>query len=253
MSLITPGSVILITGATGGIGFEIAAQAAAGGAIVGVHGSRPARVAEAIEKLQLMTPDAKFIAVPGDFREPRVVEQVVSKTAAEGGRLDALIHCAITGAPGTTGLFKNTDPAYYGQMAALTLGVVQQLSFAALPHLSKQGGTIISFISDAGRYAAPHQSVLGGVFGGIIAFARNLSMEVSRDGVRVHVISPSYVVDTPVYELRAAKGRTETAVKRAGLGLPSPKDIAPLALFLCGPGATKITGQVLSVNGGLNA
>jgi NAD(P)-dependent dehydrogenase (short-subunit alcohol dehydrogenase family) len=49
------------------------------------------------------------------------------------------------------------------------------------------------------------------------------------------------------------QSRMETAAKRAGLGLPTPADIAPMTVFLCGPGAARITGQIISVNGGLNA
>ena len=87
-----------------------------------------------------------------------------------------------------------------------------------------------------------------------MTFVRNLSVEVSRDKVRVHCISPTFVVDTPVFEAFASVGdRGLRAQERAGLGLPSPKDIAPMALFLCGPGAEKITGQIISINGGLNA
>jgi 3-oxoacyl-[acyl-carrier protein] reductase len=253
MAYVAPGAVILITGATGGIGFEIAAQAAAAGAVVAVHGSRAETSGAAVERLQAQTPEAKLIAVHGDFREPGVVEAVVEQVAAQAGRLDAVIHCAITGAPGTTGLFHKTEAQNFGLMAAYVLGVFEQLCFAALPHLARQGGAIVTFASDAGRFAAPRQSILGGAFGGIMAFVRNLAMEVARDGVRVHCISPSYVADTPVFERHAASGRGETASQRAGLGLPTPKDIAPLALFLCGPGAAKITGQVISVNGGLNA
>jgi 3-oxoacyl-[acyl-carrier protein] reductase len=137
-------------------------------------------------------------------------------------------------------------------MAQNILGIFQQLSFAALPHLAKQGGTIIGFASDAGRFAAPHQSIVGAAYGGIMAFVRNLAMEVSRSGVRVHCISPSYVENTPILEKLERAGRAETARKRAGLGLPSPEDIAPMTLFLCGPGAKKITGHVFSINGGLN-
>lgn len=253
MPYLTPGAVILVTGATGGIGFEIASQACAGGAVVAVHGSRPERVADAIQRLLAQTPEAKLIAAPGDFRQAGVVEAVVEKAASEGGRLDAVVHCAITGAPNTTGWFRKTDPENYGAMAALVLGVFQQLCFAALPHLAEQGGAIVAFASDAGRYAAPRQSILGAAFGGIMAFVRNLAVEAARDGVRLHCISPSYVADTPVFERHAASGRGESAAQRAGLGLPTPKDIAPLALFLCGPDASKITGQVISVNGGLNA
>ena len=87
-----------------------------------------------------------------------------------------------------------------------------------------------------------------------MAFVRNLAVEAARDKVRVHCISPSYVVDTPVFDRFAAvANRAERARERAQLGLPSPEDIAPMTLFLCGPGAAKITGQIISINGGLNA
>jgi NAD(P)-dependent dehydrogenase (short-subunit alcohol dehydrogenase family) len=178
---------------------------------------------------------------------------MVEEVAAQAGRVDAVVHCAITGAPGTNGPFSRTTPEHFGLTAQFVLGVFEQLCFAALPHLAKQGGTIIAFASDAGRFAAPRQSILAGVFGGIMAFVRSLAIEVAHYGVRVHCVSPSYVLDTPVFERHAASGRGDTAAKRAGLGLPSPKDIAPLVLFLCGPGAAKITGQVISINGGLNA
>ena len=254
MAYITPGSVILVTGATGGIGLEIAAQAAEAGAIVGVHGSRPETVERAIERLRLRAPEARLIPVPGDFRQPGVIAEVVGRTASEGGRLDALIHCAITGAGGVTGPFRNTNPENFGLAAQNMLGIVQQLSFAALPHLAERGGTIVAFASDSGRFAAPRQSLIGAAYGGVMAFVRNLAVEVGRDKVRVHCISPSYVLDTPVFEAFAkVANRAERAKERAALGLPSPKDIAPMTLFLCGPGAEKITGQVISINGGLNA
>ena len=82
--------------------------------------------------------------------------------------------------------------------------------------------------------------------------ANALAVEAARDGIRVHAISPSYVLESRTAELMGS-ARMETAAKRAGLGLPTAADIAPITMFLCGPGAAKITGQVISVNGGLNA
>ena len=243
--------VILVTGATGAIGFEIAAQAAAGGAIVAVHGSGADSVSRAIERLRLRVPDARLIAAPADFRRDGDIEAMVVKVVRETGRLDAVIHCAITGASNVTGPLDTTTPDNFGDHASIILGSFQRLCFAALPHLSRQGGTIVGFASDAGRFAAPRQSIMGAAFGGIIAFVRNLSLEVARQGVRVNCLSPSFVADTPVYALHAA--RADAAQARAGLGLPTPADIAPMALFLCGLGASRITGQIISINGGLNA
>jgi 3-oxoacyl-[acyl-carrier protein] reductase len=253
-SSIAPGAVVLITGSTGGIGFEIAAQAAEGGAVVGVHGSRSETVERAIARLLARYPNARLIAAPGDFLKPGVIDAVVDKIVSQGGRLDAVIHCAITGSSGTSGPFRTTNPRNFGMLAQAILGVFQELCFAAVPHLAQNGGTIVAFASDAGRFAAPRQTMHGAAFGGIMTFVRNLAVDVSRDGVRVHCISPTFVVDTPVFEAFASVGdRGNRARERAGLGLPSPKDIAPMALFLCGPGAEKITGQIISINGGLNA
>jgi len=254
MRYLEPGTAIIVTGASGGIGFEVARHAAEDGAVVGVHGSRQESVDATIAKIRETIPDAKLIGLAANFHDETTIAPMVDKFAAEAGRLDALVHCAITGAAGTQGLFRNTTPEAYGKNAALVLGTFQQLAFAAYQHMMKQeqGGTIVAYVSDAGRYPAAHQTMLGSVFGGIIHFVRNLGFEGARDKVRAHAISPSYVKDTPVFDRFGVGGRGETAEKRAGLGLPSPKDLAPLTLFLCGPDATKMTGQVLSVNGGLN-
>lgn len=248
---ISAGDVVLVTGASGAIGFEIAAQAAEAGAVVAVHGSSAESVADAIERLRACVANAQLIAAPADFRADGAIEAMVEKVAVEAGRIDAVIHCGITGASGVTGQIAKADPANFGAHAALVLGSFQQLCFAALPHLAVRGGTIIGFASDAGKFASPRQAIIGAAFGGIMTFVRNLALEVSRQGVRVHCISPSFVADTPVFEAHAA--RAGAAFDRAGLGLPTPKDIAPMALFLCGPGAAKITGQIISINGGLNA
>ena len=247
---ISGGDVVLVTGATGAIGFEIAAQAAEAGAIVAVHGSSAESVAKAVERLRERVADAQLFAAHADFRAGGAIEAMVEKVAVAAGRIDAVIHCGITGASGVAGSFAKAEPANFGEHAALVLGSFQTLCYSALPHLSVRGGTIIGFASDAGKFASPRQAIIGAAFGGIMTFVRNLALEVSRHGVRVHCISPSFVADTPVFEKHAA--RAGTAFDRAGLGLPTPKDIAPMALFLCSPGADKITGQIISINGGLH-
>jgi 3-oxoacyl-[acyl-carrier protein] reductase len=254
MPYLIPGSVILVTGATGSIGFEIAAQAAELGAVVGVHGSSAGSVAAAIERLKARAPEAVFIAAPADFAVPGAVEAMVEMVAAQAGRLDGVVNSAIRGAPGATGAFLQTDPASYGLLMQNTIAQFQQLCFAVAPHLAKQGGAIVAIGSDSGRFAAPRQSMIGTVWGGVMSFVRNVALELSQQGVRIHFISPSYVENTAIFDRFIGSGsRAESARKRAGLGLPSPKDIAPMCLFLCGPDSAKMTGQIISINGGLNA
>ncbi|WP_405182630.1 SDR family oxidoreductase [Nocardia sp. NBC_01377] len=242
--------IILVTGATGSIGFEIAAQAAESGATVAVHGSRAERVDDAIARLLARVPDARLIAAQADFRTVDGIERMVDAVVRETGRLDSLVHCAVAGAPGVVGVFADTDPTAFVEHAGLVIGSFQRLCAAALPHLAREGGTIIGFASDAGRFAAARQSLVGAAFGGVMTFVRNLAMESARDRIRVHCVSPSFVEGTRAFQAHA--GRAATAASRAGLGLPTPADIAPTVLFLCGPAATKITGQVISINGGLN-
>jgi 3-oxoacyl-[acyl-carrier protein] reductase len=250
------GSAILITGATGSIGLEIAARTAAEGAVVGVHGSRLESVDGALEKLRRRVPAGQFVPLPADFRENGAIAALVEQFVTDAGRLNGVVDCALGGPAGQiTGPFAGTNPQHFEAHAAAALGNLQTLCFAALPHLARQGGSFVAFASDSGRFAAPRQAVVGASMAGIIGFVRNIALEVARDQIRVNCVTPSFVAETAIFERfsRAAEGRAQAASRRAGLGLPRPSDISPLVLFLLGPGSACITGQVISVNGGLNA
>lgn len=240
----TAAPVLLVAGGSGAVGAEIARQASAAGWTVALHGRRPETIAAALDGL---TGSAHGF----DFTDPGAVEGLVSEVAAHHGRIDAVIDCTTGGPSGVIGSFADTDPQAFAVFAAQTAVVFQRLAHAALPWLARQGGTLIAFVSDAGVYAAPRQALIGAARAATIGFVRNLALEIARDGVRAHAISPSFVEGTPA--AGRSLERLEKARARAGLGLPTPADIAPLTLFLCGPGAARITGQVISVNGGLNA
>jgi NAD(P)-dependent dehydrogenase (short-subunit alcohol dehydrogenase family) len=241
--------VMLITGATGSIGSAIAREALAQGWRVALHG----RSADKVEALEQALGDGAqgFVA---DISAPDVAGTLISAVTDAMGRIDAVIDCVASGPQGVrlTGPFAQTDPQGFGAFYDLSAAWFQRLSHAAYPHLSTNGGTLIGFISDAGRFAAPNQTVIGAARAAEIGFVRNLAVEAARDGIRVHAISPSFVKDSASARAMGSE-RMAKAEARAGLGLPTPQDIAPLALFLCGDGAVKITGQIISVNGGLNA
>jgi NAD(P)-dependent dehydrogenase (short-subunit alcohol dehydrogenase family) len=249
--------VMLIAGGTGSIGQVIARQALAAGWAVALHGSRPTSVAAAMEGICGDAGGSDMLAgFPADAHDPSAFPALVEAAAAWRGRIDAVVDCIATGpAQKLTGLFSDTDPDGYGAFLDLSTANFQRLARAALPWLARQGGTMIAFASDAGRFAAPRQTIVGTARAALMGFVRNLALEVARDGVRVHCVSPGFVDDTDVARMLASHSpeRMETARRKAGLGLPTPDDLAPLVLFLCGDGARRITGQVISVNGGVNA
>lgn len=249
----TDAPVMLVTGGSGSIGAEVAAQVLRAGWRVIVQGRSDGSVTALLTKLDA---DDRVSGLVCDVAEADAVERLVAAAAARHGRLDAVVDCLVTGPRegGITGLFAATEPARFAAFAELSIVYLQRLAHAALPWLRQRGGTLVTFVSDAALFAAPHQAVIGAARAAAVGFVRNLAAEVAADGVRVHCISLSYVEGTrTVARLAAANAsRLETARKRAGLGLPTPADIAPLVLFLCGDGARRMTGQVLSVNGGLN-
>ena len=243
--------VMLIAGGTGSIGGEIARQALDAGWHVALHGRTPASIEAAATRLNLDTTWSGFAA---DLSQQSVGE-LVGHVGARLGRIDAVIDCVSGGPPGVIGRFSETDPRAYAPFYDFSVAHLQRLTHAALPWLQRQGGTLIAFASDAGRFAAPNQTMIGTSRAAIMAFVRNLAVEVARDGIRAHCVSPSYVEGSGSFLRAEAKGSTriDQARRKAGLGLPTAADIAPLVLFLCGEGARCITGQVISVNGGLNA
>ncbi|HEY0960684.1 MAG TPA: SDR family oxidoreductase [Novosphingobium sp.] len=241
--------VVLIAGGSGSVGSAIAEEAAAQGWNVVVHGRTETKVAAVAERL-----GGQAATLVRDVAGDEAAGSIVGQAVACFGRLDAVIDCVSNGPTNgsVTGLFKDTNPAVYGAFCDLSVAWLQRLAHAAYPHLAQRGGTLIAFVSDAALFAAPRQSIVGAARAATVGFIRNLAREAGRDGIRAHCISPSYVAQSAV-ALRMGAERMATAEKRAGLGLPTARDIAPMAMFLCGPGAAKITGQVISINGGLNA
>jgi NAD(P)-dependent dehydrogenase (short-subunit alcohol dehydrogenase family) len=243
--------VMLIAGSTGSIGGEIARQALAAGWHVALHGRTTAGIDAAAARLNLTGAWSGFAV---DLKQENIAA-LVERAGERCGRIDAVVDCVSGGPPGIIGRFSETDPHAYGQFYDFSVAHLQRLAHAALPWLERKGGTLIAFASDAGRFAAPNQTMIGTSRAAIMAFVRNLAVEVARNGVRAHCVSPSYVEGTESFQRAESKAssRIEEARRKAGLGLPTAADIAPLVLFLCSEGARRITGQVISVNGGLNA
>ena len=123
--------------------------------------------------------------------------------------------------------------------------------------IRQRGGAIVVIASDAGKIATPGESLIGSLKAAAIMFARTLSVELSRHNVRVNCVTPSLVAKTRAYDrvMSSEFGKKifSEAASRAWLGVPDPENVAPAAAFLASDMASHITGQAISVNGGISA
>jgi NAD(P)-dependent dehydrogenase (short-subunit alcohol dehydrogenase family) len=121
---------------------------------------------------------------------------------------------------------------------------------------ARSGGAIINVSSDAGKVPTPGESVIGAAMAAINMFSRALALEAKRSGIRVNTLTPSLIEGTLTTE-RVMRDPFSArlfrnAIAQAHLGLTVPDDLAGLIVFLASPQGARITGQTISVNGGIS-
>jgi NAD(P)-dependent dehydrogenase (short-subunit alcohol dehydrogenase family) len=118
-------------------------------------------------------------------------------------------------------------------------------------------GVIVNIASDAAKSATPGETIIGAAMAAIVMFSKALAIEAKRDGIRVNVLTPSLIAGTPLTEMIMKEGFSaklfQKAASLAHLGVPEADDIAAMITFLAGPQAARITGQAISINGGISA
>lgn len=246
----------LVFGGTGGIGYAcVRAFAQAGAAAVMLVGRNADRAATAAAALQAEFPNTRFASVAGNAAQVEGAQAGVDACINTFGAIDILL-CTAGGDP-MPGIF-HTLP-----METLTEHVNGSLmppilcARAALPHMMQRSrGVILTMASDAGKVATPGEVAIGSAMAGVMMFTRALANEVKRSGIRVNCLSPSIVRNTSLYSTLMADpfasklfGKAE---KMALLGVVEPEDLAALAAYLASPAAAKLSGQVVSLNGGIS-
>jgi 3-oxoacyl-[acyl-carrier protein] reductase len=257
MAMQLEGKVVLVTGGAGSIGFEAAAQLAEAGAAVVLNGRSRDRLEAAAERLGARAPAARVLVAPAELADFQACVAMFEEVRTAFGRLDGLVHSAVGGPPGATGLFEETEPASYTGFLEQSITTLLNLCRAGLPLLKDSGGGgIVAISSDAGKVAAPRQTMIGATRAAAMMFTRTLALEVSGYGIRCNCVAPTFVAGTASYERFMAAdggGRAARATARARLGLPTKEEVAALVVFLLSPQTAHLTGQVISVNGGLSA
>jgi 2-hydroxycyclohexanecarboxyl-CoA dehydrogenase len=239
-------TIAFVTGAGSGIGRAIALRLASEGAKVAVTDLvERAAQSTAAEIGQTAT------AITVDVTSPDSVRSGVAETQRLLGPIDVLVNVA--GWDKVESFLKSQEETWEKVLAINLKGVLNCVK-AVLPGMIERGhGRIVSISSDAGRVGSSGEAVYSAAKAGIIGFSKTIAREVARHQISVNVVCPG-PTDTPLLKMvQEVNPKLQDALKRAiPFGrLAQPDDIAPAAVFLASDDARYITGQVLSVSGGL--
>lgn len=248
MSKSFEGKVVLVTGANSGIG-ESAAVAfqEAGAKVFGL-----ARRKEAIEGARNKHPHIRWLLA--DVSKESDVNAAVDALVKEAGRLDVVVNNA--GGGTFTSLADSTAESVRSQFEVNVFGPTFVLR-AALPALTASKGTVVNIGSAAGHKAVPGAAHYGATKAALEALTRSWALELAPIGIRVNLIAPG-PTETPVFGKLGAPPEAVEAVKAqfvkmVPLGrIASPPEIARWILELSDPSVTWVTGQILSIDGGMS-
>lgn len=243
---------ILVVGGTAGIGLAVARRALAEGAKVVIAGRDPVRGAAALAALG----DHSVGLLLGDAGDPTDCQRIIDRAVDQLGRIDALVSCA--GGNPLPRLLRDIPLNEVMGEIHQSLAATILPARAVLPAMTASGGgAILCVASDAGKLATPGEVAIGAAMSAAIMFCRAMAIEVKRQGIRVNCLTPSIVEGTELHDRLMADdfaGRLFSKAKaRANLGVVHADDLAEMALFLTGPKAARVTGQAISVTGGISA
>jgi 2-hydroxycyclohexanecarboxyl-CoA dehydrogenase len=247
MAVVGEGHVALVTGGGGGIGGAICTSLAEVGCrvVVGdLDEDAAARVAARVGGM----------AVRLDVTDPDSVAEAVAAARNAWGALDICVSCA-----GWDELrpFLETDERFTRRIIDINLEGPIRVVRATLPGMIERSwGRIVIIASDAGRVGSSLEAVYSGAKGGVIAFAKTIAREMARHGITANTVCPG-PTDTPLLSGMLGEGTTSAKVIGALVQavplrrLGRPEDVGPAVAFLASEQAGYITGQTLSVSGGL--
>jgi len=250
-------SGVVIAGGTSGVGLATAHRfAAAGVPRLVLVGRNEERGGTARDAVRAAWPGTQVEFASADANDPAQAVGVVEHARSLIGSFDVLVN-SMTATYVPTLLHEMALEDMAGILTQQALGPMH-MTRAALPVLREQhGGAIVNIASDAAKVATPGEAVLGAAMAAIVMFSRVAAIEGKRDGVRVNAVTPSLIVNTPTGDRSLEGGFSAKlftkALQQAHLGATEPEDLAELIVFLASPAAAKLTGQAISVNGGISA
>jgi 2-hydroxycyclohexanecarboxyl-CoA dehydrogenase len=238
--------VAVVTGSASGIGRAVARRLAAEGfdlALIDVN-EGPAKDVAA----ELARDGRRAVACPADVTDRATIVAAHDKVANALGPVSVIVNCAGWSVVQT---FLQNDEAFMQKAIDVNLmGVIAVTRVFLDDIVGGAGGRIVNVASDAGRVGSAGEVVYAAAKGGVIAFTKSLAREVARYGISVNCVCPG---PTATQMLLVQDPKRIDALTRAipMRRLAEPEDIAGAVAFFASPAAAYITGQVLSVSGGL--
>ncbi|CAI8380986.1 MAG: Cyclopentanol dehydrogenase [Polaribacter sejongensis] len=242
--------VAIITGATGGIGFEVAKRLGQDGYCVVLNGIQDDEGAKRVQELAAQGITAEYYGF--DVTDDEAVSSNIKKIGEKYGKIDVLVNNA--GGLGGRSRFEEMTTDFYRFVMALNLDSVFFASRAAIPFLKKGENTsIINYTSNAGWNAGgPGAGIYGTSKAGVHAITRALAKDLAEYGIRVNAVSPG-TIDTPFHaQIKESKPEVFASWKNnIMLGrLGQPQEVASVVSFLASNDAAFITAETIQIGGG---
>jgi 2-hydroxycyclohexanecarboxyl-CoA dehydrogenase len=250
------GRVALVTGSSGGVGFQVARSLAARGATVVINSRTAASGERALAQLREVS-ERVHLAL-GDCGDAAQAARVVQEAASHKGSLDIVVSAGAQG---------DVPPKPFAQMSADEIVTAFQSRLfarifpvhAAVRFLREHGGAIVMLGTDAARHPTPGESVVGAVGASVILMTKALAKEFAPWHIRVNAVAMTLTSGTPSWEriFSDTKGFQSKLFGKlndrfpAGRA-PTAEEVASVVVFLASDGAAQVTGQTISVNGGLS-
>jgi len=240
------GKSALVTGASRGIGRAICLKLAAAGAnVAGLD-----VLMDGLEETGKLVREqgVQFLPLQGDVSQSEQVQGCVAKVTETFGTLDILVNNA--GITRDNLLIRMSDEDWNRVLAINLTGVFNGIKAAARPMAKQRSGRIINIASVVGITGNAGQANYSASKAGVIGLTKTAARELASRNVGVNAVAPGFIV-TPMTDKLSEEARQALLAQIPACRLGEPEDVAGVVLFLAGPDAAYITGQVIVVDGGM--